>query len=54
MSADTLRSHPPDRLSGAALGSAGLYATTKFAVVGLTEALRTEIYGRPIGVAANY
>jgi len=35
----------------AALGSAGLYATTKFAVVGLTEALRTDMIGRPIGVS---
>ena len=35
----------------AALGSAGLYATTKFAVVGLTEALRTDMIGRAIGVS---
>ena len=35
----------------AALGSAGLYATSKFAVVGLTEALRTDLIGRPIGVS---
>ncbi len=35
----------------AALGSAGLYATSKFAVVGLTEALRTDMVGRPIGVS---
>jgi NADP-dependent 3-hydroxy acid dehydrogenase YdfG len=37
----------------AALGSAGLYATTKFAVVGLTEALRTDMIGRPIGVSVK-
>ncbi|HTY94348.1 MAG TPA: SDR family NAD(P)-dependent oxidoreductase [Steroidobacteraceae bacterium] len=35
----------------AALGSAGLYATSKFAVVGLSEALRTEMVGRGIGVS---
>jgi NAD(P)-dependent dehydrogenase (short-subunit alcohol dehydrogenase family) len=35
----------------AALGSAGLYATSKFAVVGLSEALRTDLLGRPIGVS---
>jgi len=35
----------------AALGSAGLYATTKFAIVGLTEGLRTDMIGRPIGVS---
>jgi NAD(P)-dependent dehydrogenase (short-subunit alcohol dehydrogenase family) len=35
----------------AALGSVGLYATSKFAVVGLTEALRTDMVGRPIGVS---
>jgi len=35
----------------AALGSAGLYATTKFAVVGLTEALRTDMIGRPISAS---
>ncbi len=35
----------------AALGSAGVYATSKFAVVGLTEALRTDMVGRPIGVS---
>jgi NAD(P)-dependent dehydrogenase (short-subunit alcohol dehydrogenase family) len=35
----------------AALGSAGVYATSKFAVVGLTEALRTDLVGRPIGVS---
>jgi NAD(P)-dependent dehydrogenase (short-subunit alcohol dehydrogenase family) len=35
----------------AALGSVGLYATSKYAVVGLTEALRTDLVGRPIGVS---
>ena len=35
----------------AALGSVGVYATSKFAVVGLTEALRTDMIGRPIGVS---
>ncbi len=35
----------------AALGAAGLYATTKFAVVGLSEALRTDMMGRNIGVS---
>jgi len=35
----------------AVLGSAGLYATSKFAVVGLTEALRTDLVGRPVGVS---
>jgi NAD(P)-dependent dehydrogenase (short-subunit alcohol dehydrogenase family) len=35
----------------AALGSVGLYATSKFAVVGLTEALRTDMIGRNIGVS---
>src|ERR1700722_10767116 len=35
----------------AALGSAGLYATTKFAVVGLTESLRTDMIGRNVGVS---
>ncbi|HUN26640.1 MAG TPA: SDR family NAD(P)-dependent oxidoreductase [Steroidobacteraceae bacterium] len=35
----------------AALGSVGLYATSKFAVVGLTEALRTDMIGRKIGVS---
>jgi NAD(P)-dependent dehydrogenase (short-subunit alcohol dehydrogenase family) len=35
----------------AALGSAGVYATSKFAVVGLSEALRTDMVGRPIGVS---
>jgi NAD(P)-dependent dehydrogenase (short-subunit alcohol dehydrogenase family) len=35
----------------AALGEAGLYATSKFAVVGLTESLRTDMMGRAIGVS---
>jgi short-subunit dehydrogenase len=35
----------------AALGTAGLYATTKFAVVGLSEALRTDMIGRNVGVS---
>jgi len=35
----------------AALGSAGIYTTTKFAVVGLSEALRTDLIGRPVGVS---
>jgi NAD(P)-dependent dehydrogenase (short-subunit alcohol dehydrogenase family) len=35
----------------AALGSVGLYAASKFAVVGLTEALRTDMIGRQIGVS---
>lgn len=35
----------------AAIGSAGVYATSKFAVVGLSEALRTDMLGRPIGVS---
>jgi short-subunit dehydrogenase len=35
----------------AALGEAGLYATSKFAVVGLSEALRTDMMGRGIGVS---
>jgi NAD(P)-dependent dehydrogenase (short-subunit alcohol dehydrogenase family) len=35
----------------AALGAVGLYATSKFAVVGLTEALRTDMIGRRIGVS---
>jgi NADP-dependent 3-hydroxy acid dehydrogenase YdfG len=35
----------------AALGSAGLYTTTKFAVVGLSEALRTDLIGRNVGVS---
>ena len=35
----------------AALGTAGLYATTKFAVVGLSEGLRTDMMGRNVGVS---
>ena len=35
----------------AALGSAGLYATTKFALLGLSESLRTDMIGRNIGVS---
>jgi short-subunit dehydrogenase len=35
----------------AALGTAGLYATTKFAVVGLSEALRTDMVGRNVGIS---
>jgi NAD(P)-dependent dehydrogenase (short-subunit alcohol dehydrogenase family) len=35
----------------AALGAVGLYTTSKFAVVGLTEALRTDMIGRKIGVS---
>ena len=35
----------------AALGSVGLYTTSKFAVVGLTESLRTDLIGRNIGVS---
>jgi NAD(P)-dependent dehydrogenase (short-subunit alcohol dehydrogenase family) len=35
----------------ASLGSAGLYATAKFAVVGLSESLRTDMIGRKIGVS---
>jgi NADP-dependent 3-hydroxy acid dehydrogenase YdfG len=35
----------------AALGTAGLYATSKFAVVGLSESLRTDMIGRNIGVS---
>jgi NADP-dependent 3-hydroxy acid dehydrogenase YdfG len=35
----------------AALGTAGLYATSKFAVVGLSESLRTDMMGRNIGVS---
>jgi NADP-dependent 3-hydroxy acid dehydrogenase YdfG len=35
----------------AALGAAGLYATSKFAVVGLSESLRTDMMGRNIGVS---
>src|SRR5450631_3837537 len=35
----------------AALGSAGLYTTTKFAVVGLSESLRTDMIGRNVSVS---
>jgi NAD(P)-dependent dehydrogenase (short-subunit alcohol dehydrogenase family) len=35
----------------AALGAVGLYSTTKFAVVGLSESLRTDLIGRNIGVS---
>ena len=35
----------------AALGAVGLYSTTKFAVVGLSESLRTDMIGRNIGVS---
>lgn len=35
----------------AALGSAGLYATSKFAILGLSEGLRTDMIGRNIGVS---
>jgi len=35
----------------AALGTAGLYTTTKYAVVGLSEALRTDLIGRNVGVS---
>jgi NAD(P)-dependent dehydrogenase (short-subunit alcohol dehydrogenase family) len=35
----------------AALGSVGLYTTSKFAVVGLSESLRTDMIGRKIGVS---
>jgi NAD(P)-dependent dehydrogenase (short-subunit alcohol dehydrogenase family) len=35
----------------AALGTVGLYTTTKFAVVGLSESLRTDMIGRNIGVS---
>jgi NADP-dependent 3-hydroxy acid dehydrogenase YdfG len=35
----------------AALGSVGLYSTSKFAVVGLSESLRTDMIGRKIGVS---
>jgi len=35
----------------AALGTAGVYTTTKFAVVGLSEALRTDMIGRTVGVS---
>jgi NADP-dependent 3-hydroxy acid dehydrogenase YdfG len=35
----------------AALGEAGLYATAKFGVVGLSESLRTDMIGRNVGVS---
>jgi NADP-dependent 3-hydroxy acid dehydrogenase YdfG len=35
----------------AALGSVGLYTTTKYAVVGLSESLRTDMIGRNVGVS---
>jgi NADP-dependent 3-hydroxy acid dehydrogenase YdfG len=35
----------------AALGTVGLYTTTKYAVVGLSESLRTDMIGRNIGVS---
>jgi NAD(P)-dependent dehydrogenase (short-subunit alcohol dehydrogenase family) len=35
----------------AALGQVGLYTTSKFAIVGLTEALRTDLANTPIGVS---
>ncbi len=35
----------------AALGSAGVYTATKYAVVGLSEALRTDMIGRNVGVS---
>jgi NAD(P)-dependent dehydrogenase (short-subunit alcohol dehydrogenase family) len=35
----------------AAIGTATLYMTSKFAVVGLSEALRTDMIGRKIGVS---
>lgn len=35
----------------AALGAVGLYSTTKYAVVGLSESLRTDMIGRNIGVS---
>jgi NAD(P)-dependent dehydrogenase (short-subunit alcohol dehydrogenase family) len=35
----------------AALGSAGVYATSKYAVVGLSESLRTDMIGRNVGVS---
>jgi NADP-dependent 3-hydroxy acid dehydrogenase YdfG len=35
----------------AALGAVGLYTTTKYAVVGLSESLRTDMIGRKIGVS---
>jgi len=35
----------------AAMGSAGVYSTSKFALLGLTEGLRTDMIGRNIGVS---
>ncbi len=35
----------------AALGAVGVYTTTKFAVVGLSESLRTDMIGRNVGVS---
>jgi NADP-dependent 3-hydroxy acid dehydrogenase YdfG len=35
----------------AALGAVGLYSTTKFALVGLSESLRTDMMGRNVGVS---
>jgi NAD(P)-dependent dehydrogenase (short-subunit alcohol dehydrogenase family) len=35
----------------AALGAVGLYTTTKYAVVGLSESLRTDMIGRNVGVS---
>jgi NADP-dependent 3-hydroxy acid dehydrogenase YdfG len=35
----------------AALGTVGLYSTTKYAVVGLSESLRTDMIGRNVGVS---
>jgi NADP-dependent 3-hydroxy acid dehydrogenase YdfG len=35
----------------AALGSVSLYTTTKYAVVGLSESLRTDMIGRNVGVS---
>lgn len=35
----------------AALGAVGLYTTTKYAVVGLSEALRTDMIGSNVGVS---
>jgi len=37
--------------AGIVAGSLGVYATTKFAVVGMMESLRTEMAGRNIGVS---
>jgi NAD(P)-dependent dehydrogenase (short-subunit alcohol dehydrogenase family) len=34
-----------------AMGSAGVYSTSKFALLGLTESLRTDMIGRNIGVS---